>query len=131
MACDRHRCPASGVGEYNTRKGNKPTVLVRFRASRHLACTDGRVVPTDWSTAMSTYTAPAVGYLLSEEGHAQLCRLAEHLWLLAELASGYNQLPDSPGPSGVHWAAGLTNIADNLDAVLGSLRWQGEVLEED
>lgn len=79
---------------------------------------------------MSTYVVPAAGYLLSEQGQTQLCRLAEHLWLLAELAKGYTPHADS-SPSAIeafHWGAGLANIADGLDRVLGDLQRQGEGL---
>ncbi|MFT3667770.1 MAG: hypothetical protein QM795_04085 [Pseudoxanthomonas sp.] len=80
---------------------------------------------------MSTYVIPTAGYLLSEEGHAQLCRLTEHLWLLAELAKGYTPAADSPSSpiEGFHWGAGLETIAEGLDGVLGGLRVQGEALE--
>lgn len=79
---------------------------------------------------MSTYVVPATGYLLSEEGHAQLCRLTEHLWLLAELAKGYTPPADSASSpiEGFHWGAGLETVADGLDDVLSGLHMQGEGL---
>lgn len=80
---------------------------------------------------MSTYVVPTAGYLLSEQGQAQLCRLTEHLWLLAELAKGYAPPADSASPAieGFHWGAGLETIADGLDDVLAGLRRQGDALE--
>lgn len=81
---------------------------------------------------MSTHVGSAAGYLLSEDGHARLCRLVERLGLLAELARGYVPLPASPSPIlGAHsWSATLGDLADGLDAVLGDMTWQGEGLEE-
>lgn len=105
-----------------------PAVFSRFEPPDTPLRTGERAVPKDWSTAMSTYVVPATGYVLSEEGHAQLCRLTEHLWLLTELAKGYTPPADSP-PSpieGFHWGAGLETIADGLDDVLGGLQRQGE-----
>lgn len=80
---------------------------------------------------MPTYVVPAAGYLLNEQGQAQLCRLTEHLWLLAELAKGYAPPADSASPpiEGFHWGAGLETIASGLDEVLGGLRRQGDALE--
>lgn len=76
---------------------------------------------------------PAVGYRLSSEGHAQLCRITEHLLLLAELAKGYSPPDDKSSlPITVpQWVGCLLSISDGLDAVLGSLEWQGEALEEE
>lgn len=81
---------------------------------------------------MSTHVGSAAGYLLSEDGHARLCRLVERLGLLAELARGYVPPAASPSPIlGAHsWSATLGDLADGLDTVLGELTWQGEGLGE-
>jgi len=107
-----------------------PAVFLRFEPPDTPLRTSERAVPKDWSTPMSTYVVPAAGYVLSEEGHAQLCRLTEHLWLLAELAKGYTPPADSPSSpiEGFHWGAGLETIADGLDDLLGGLQRQGEGL---
>lgn len=72
---------------------------------------------------MSTYVVPAAGYLLSDEGHAHLCRLTEHLALLVVLAKGYTPPAEGAYPpvEMFQWAAVLSSIADGLDVVLGSL----------
>jgi hypothetical protein len=81
---------------------------------------------------MSPHPAPVAAYLLSEDGHARLCRLVERLGLLAELARGYVPPAASPSPIlGAHYgSASLGDLADGLDAVLGDMTWQGEGLEE-
>jgi len=81
---------------------------------------------------MPTHIGSAGGYLLSEDGHARLCRLVERLDLLAELARGYVPPAASPSPIlGTHyWSASLGDLADGLDAVLGDMTWRGEGLEE-
>lgn len=77
---------------------------------------------------MSPHPAPAACYLLSEDGHAQLCRLAEHLYLLARLARAYapDEVDDAPASiPPTQWAASLHVCGDILDGALAGLRWQG------
>lgn len=77
---------------------------------------------------MSKHVGSATGYLLSEDGHAELCRLTEHLYLLACLTRAY--APGAPDEEPIpipptHWAASLQLWGDTLERTLAALRWQG------
>ncbi|WP_313928483.1 hypothetical protein [Pseudoxanthomonas sp.] len=64
--------------------------------------------------------------MLSDEGQAKLCRLAEHLFLLSELAYGYSFPSDERPRTDLikHWGACLETLADELDGILAGLKWQ-------